>query len=342
MLRGSWGVRYSVSAGKCPEKALCGSACSGQCVAVQKFSRARAPPALLLWRVFLLAGSVQIICRAQVFVSNTGRVFWAVNPIELNMFETQVWEILWLFAVAISPSFSCPLVTAFVGSSSHFSLLQGTQAKQTSTVRCALFSVHCCHSVFIKSRKPVPEGGRRILPSCYLWCSGGIFRKGCWRCCPQGWLREGRSGGSQMTLMNCREGVTPAKMPLVDVCVRTSVRVYTQTDSEPTDRKRPEKELESPLLAAAIWQPFTLRSTQFLYRKTVVTWNGFSMTPSFRGWTRPPNVQAPQDLCVANPDYHSVFWGRKVEPCCALVRFASYTFLWSRRSQRAVGEGGDE
>lgn len=243
MLRGSWGVWYSVSAGKSPERAPCCSVCSGQCVAVQKFSRARACLSLLLWWVFLLSGLVQIICRAQAFFSNTGLVFWAVNPIELNMFKTQVWGILWLFAVAISPSFACPLVTAFVDSSSHFSLLQGTQAKQTSTLRYALFSVHCCHSVFIKSRKPVPQGGLRILPSCYLWCSGGIFRKGCWRCCPRGWLREGRSGGSQLTLMNCREGVTPAKMPLVDVCVCTSVHVCTQRDSEPMDRKRLEKEL---------------------------------------------------------------------------------------------------
>lgn len=39
--------------------------------------------------------------------------------------------------------------------SCHFSFLQGKQAKQTGAVRCTLFCVHNCHSVFIKSKETV-------------------------------------------------------------------------------------------------------------------------------------------------------------------------------------------
>lgn len=239
---------------------------------------------------------------------------------------------MWLLTIAIFPFFSCPLLTASVDTGSpHFSFLQGTgQADQYCEMHFILCPLLPLHS-YQKQKDCVPEGGLRILPSCYLWCSGGIFSKGCWCCSPGEWLGEERVGQERPgRAKGCREGVTQQRSPWwLCACAGTA---HTQPQWQAVWEQL--KKLEPPV------QPFegkeeipscSVTNHFSSWKISGVTWNVFSVILGFHSWTFPPNLQIQRDLYVAIRLWLSFPRKQiKIEPS-TLTKFASYPFLWKKK-----------
>lgn len=74
---------------------------------------------------------------------------------------------------------------------------QGDPADQCYNIHfilCTLLPL----SIYEKQKDSVPQGGFWVLPSCYLWCSWGIFSTGCWQWCQKERLVQMNSVGSQL------------------------------------------------------------------------------------------------------------------------------------------------
>lgn len=252
---------------------------------------------------------------------------------------------MWLLAIAIFPFFSCPLLTAFVDTGSpHFPFLQGTgQADQYCKMHfilCPLLPLH----LYQKQKDYVPEGGLRILPSCYLWCSGGIFSKGCWCCFPRGWLGEQRGGQEQPGRTKGCSGSAgkgwPQQRPRwwLWACPGT---VHTRTQWEPVWRAAKE----TGTTCAAIWgrggDQFMLCCTQFLflkdqwnYRKCFFLWYSASIAEPFL------QIYRSSEICMLLLDDDSVFQGSRSRlSLLPLPNLLPTLSCGGWKAMKAVGEG---
>lgn len=228
--------------------------------------------------------------------------------------------------------------------SCHFSFLQGKQAKQTGAVRCTLFCVHNCHSLFIKSKETVCLWGDCEFYHLAIYDAQEVFlvqvvgggAKG------HGWL-AGAGGICRRAVeaSKCwgeRWGVgAPAKHPWVCASVLLCMLVCFG----PVQR-HPLRKLKAPVLTEATWKrggdPFVPLSTQFLLLndcQSCIGW--FYRIFSFHTWTLPPEAEVQQCLLMQAMTQFSPEGKVQPEPCSALLNELPALFFHRLRRNESSG-----